>query len=36
MVSVRCREIHRDEAVLDVEDVSTPVTLKIGEEKFLP
>ena len=35
-VSVRCREIHRDEAVLDVEDVSTPVTLKIGEEKFLP
>ena len=35
-VSVRCREIHRDEAVLDVEDVTAPVTLKIGEEKFRP
>ena len=35
-VSVRCREIHRDEAVLDVTDVAMPVTLKIGGEKYLP
>jgi hypothetical protein len=35
-VSVRCREIRRAEVVLDVEDIAAPVTLKIGEEKFLP
>ncbi len=35
-VEVRCREIRRNEVLLDVEGFSAPVTLKIGEEKYLP
>ena len=35
-VSVRCREIRSDEVVLDVDGLSGPVTLKIGEKKFVP
>ncbi len=35
-VQVRCREIRRDEVVLEVDGLATPVRLKIGEEKFLP
>jgi hypothetical protein len=35
-VNVHCREIHRDEVVLEVEGIVTPVELKIGEEKFVP
>jgi hypothetical protein len=35
-VNVHCREIHQDEVVLDVEGFSGTVTLKIGEERFVP
>ena len=35
-VQIRCREIHADNAVLEVDGRPEPLTLKIGEEKFLP
>ncbi len=35
-VKVLCREIRRGEVVLEAEGLASPVTLKIGEEKFLP
>ena len=35
-VRVRCLAIHRDEVTLEADGLSTPFTLKIGEEKFLP
>jgi hypothetical protein len=36
VVRVRCREIRRNEVVLDVDGLAGPVTLIIGEEKFVP
>ena len=35
-VRVRCREIRRTEVVLEVDGLAGPVTLKIGEERFVP
>ena len=35
-VKVLCREIRRDEVVLEADGLSNTLTLKIGEEKFLP
>ena len=35
-VKVLCREIRRDEVVLEADGLPNAVTLKIGEEKFLP
>ena len=35
-VLVHCREVRREEVVLAVDGLSDPVTLKIGEEKFVP
>jgi hypothetical protein len=35
-VQVRCREIRRTEVVLELDDVTPPVILKIGAEKFMP
>jgi hypothetical protein len=35
-LSVRCREIRRDKAVIEVEGFADYITLKIGEEKFVP
>jgi hypothetical protein len=35
-VKVFCREIRRDEVVLEVEGLAGPVTLKTGEEKSVP
>jgi len=35
-VDVHCREIRQDTVVLDVETVSGPVTLKVGEERSVP
>jgi len=35
-VPVRCREILRDEVVLEVAGLAGPITLKIGAEKFVP
>jgi hypothetical protein len=35
-VQIRCREIHADSAVLEVDGRPEPLTLKIGEEKFAP
>ena len=35
-VRVFCRDIRRGEVVLEVDGLAAPVTLKIGEEKFLP
>ena len=35
-VQVRCREIRRAEVVLEVDGLEGAVTLKIGEEKFVP
>ncbi len=36
VLSVRCREIHRNEAVLEIDGLLNFITLKIGEEKFVP
>jgi hypothetical protein len=36
IVQVRCREIRRAEVVLELDDVTQPVILKIGAEKFMP
>jgi hypothetical protein len=36
IVQVRCREIRRTEVVLELDDVTPPVILKIGAEKFMP
>jgi hypothetical protein len=36
VVQVRCREIHDDEVVLQVDGSAEPLTLKLGEEKFAP
>jgi hypothetical protein len=36
VVRVRCREIRRNEVVLEVDGLAGPVTLIIGEEKFVP
>jgi len=33
---VRCREIHDDDVVLEVEGLAEPLTLKIGEVKSIP
>ena len=33
---VLCREIRRNEVLLEVDGLAAPVLLKIGEEKFLP
>jgi hypothetical protein len=35
-VQVRCRAIHDDDAVLEVDGAAEPLTLKLGEEKFVP
>jgi len=35
-VQVRCREIYSDNAVIEVDGRPEPLTLKIGEEKFVP
>jgi hypothetical protein len=35
-LNVRCREIRRDEVVLEVDGAPGGITLKIGEEKFAP
>ena len=35
-VQVRCREIHDDDAVLEVDGAAEPLTLKLGEEKLVP
>jgi hypothetical protein len=35
-VQVRCREIHENDAVLEVDGAAEPLTLKLGEEKFVP
>jgi hypothetical protein len=35
-VDVHCREIHQDGVTLEVQGVSGPVTLKIGEERYVP
>jgi len=35
-VRVRCRQILRDEVVLEVDGLSRPFDLKIGEERFAP
>jgi hypothetical protein len=35
-VQLRCREIDADRAVLEVDGVAESVTLKLGEEKFVP
>jgi hypothetical protein len=35
-VQIRCREIQADRAVLEVDGKLEPLTLKIGEEKFVP
>jgi hypothetical protein len=36
MVQVRCREIHDDEVVLQVDGSAKTLPLKIGEEQFVP
>ena len=36
VLSVRCREIRRNEAVLEIDGLLNFITLKIGEEKFVP
>jgi hypothetical protein len=36
IVQVRCREIHDDEVVLQVDGSAKTLTLKIGEEKIVP
>lgn len=35
-VPVRCREIRRNDVVLEVDGLPGPVTLKLGEERFVP
>jgi hypothetical protein len=35
-VRVQCREIRRDEVVLEVDGISGPFALRIGEERFAP
>ena len=35
-VKVLCREIRRNEVLLEVDGLAAPILLKIGEEKFLP
>ena len=35
-VKVLCREIRRNEVLLEADGLAAPVLLKIGEEKFLP
>ena len=36
VLSVRCREIRRNEAVLEISGLMNFITLKIGEERFVP
>ena len=36
MVRVRCREIRRNEVVLEVDGLISFITLNVGEEKSLP